>query len=160
MFLISVHSIKRLSLEGFLSSKVPWSDMDEYESIHIGNETDLSSKYWSYLQGGQMAEWIWNWAINQKVAGSRPCKMTLCPWARHFTLFALGECPCTDCKSLWISASAKSKCNRNYTDRVNIQRSQSAKSHFREIYCPPLPPAPQQRGVDFGCLNISVFTFL
>ena len=36
--------------------------------------------------------------------------MTLCPWARHFTLLALGECPCTYCKSLCVRASAKCKC--------------------------------------------------
>ena len=42
-----------------------------------------------------------NRAINQKVAGSIPwaCQMTLCPWARHFTLLASGECSCTYCKS-------------------------------------------------------------
>ena len=33
--------------------------------------------------------------------------MTLCPWARQFTLLASGECPCTNCKSIWIRASAK-----------------------------------------------------
>ena len=33
--------------------------------------------------------------------------MTLCPWARHFTLLASGECPCTYCKSLWMRASSK-----------------------------------------------------
>ena len=38
------------------------------------------------------------------------CQMTLCPWARHFTLLASGECPCTYCKSLWIRASVKCKC--------------------------------------------------
>ena len=31
----------------------------------------------------------------------------LCPWARHFTLLASGECLCTYCKSLWMRASAK-----------------------------------------------------
>ena len=33
--------------------------------------------------------------------------MTLCPFARQFTLLALGECPCTYCKSLWIRAYPK-----------------------------------------------------
>ena len=42
--------------------------------------------------GRQMDERLGNWAINQKVAGSIPGhgKMTLCPWARHFTLVGLG----------------------------------------------------------------------
>ena len=94
MFFISVHSAARLFLQGFLSDHVPWSGMEDYESLHIEKQTELFGKYLAY------------------------------------------------------------------TDRVNIQTSLCAKSHFREIYCPPLPPAPQQRGVDFGCLNISVFTFL
>ena len=36
-----------------------------------------------------------NRAINHKVAGSIPgrAKMTLCPWARHFTLLASGNVP-------------------------------------------------------------------
>ncbi|XP_046901368.1 hydroperoxide isomerase ALOXE3-like [Hypomesus transpacificus] len=34
-------SIARLYLQGFLSSNVPWSGMDEYESIHVEKETDL-----------------------------------------------------------------------------------------------------------------------
>ena len=54
----------------------------------------------------QMGEQLGNRAMNQKVAGSIP-GMMLCPWARHFTLLASGECPCTYCKSLWIRASAK-----------------------------------------------------
>ena len=37
----------------------------------------------------------------------RPCKMTLCTWARHFTLLASGRMSRTYCKSLWIRASAK-----------------------------------------------------
>ena len=45
MFFISVHSIARLYLQGFLSSNVPWSGMDEYESIHVEKETDLFGKY-------------------------------------------------------------------------------------------------------------------
>jgi len=42
--------------------------------------------------GGQMAERLGNRATNQKVVGSIPgrAKMTLCPWARHFTLLASG----------------------------------------------------------------------
>ena len=44
------------------------------------------------IVGGQMAERLGNPAINQKVAVSIPGvrKMTLCPWARRFTLLALG----------------------------------------------------------------------
>ena len=51
-----------------------------------------------------MAEWLGNRAINEKVAGSIPgsAEITLCPWARHFTLLASGACPCTYCKSQWI----------------------------------------------------------
>ena len=43
-----------------------------------------------------MAERLGNLDTNQKVAslipggGSRRCDMMLCPWARHFTLFASG----------------------------------------------------------------------
>ena len=39
-----------------------------------------------------MAERLGKHAINLKVAGSisRPCIITLCPWARHVTLFAFG----------------------------------------------------------------------
>ena len=59
------------------------------------------------LAKSQVAERLGNQASNQKVAGSGLCKITLCPWARHFTLLASGECPCTYCKSLWIRASAK-----------------------------------------------------
>ena len=46
-----------------------------------------------------MAERLGNRAINQKVAGSIPghAKMKLCPWARHFTQLASGECPCNYC---------------------------------------------------------------
>ena len=42
--------------------------------------------------GGQMAERLGSRAINQKVASLIPGseKMTLCPWARHFTLLASG----------------------------------------------------------------------
>ena len=42
--------------------------------------------------GSQVAERFGNRASNQKVAGSVPscAKMTVCPWARHFTLLALG----------------------------------------------------------------------
>ena len=54
-----------------------------------------------------MAERLGSQAINQKVVGSIPGQMTLCPWARHFTLLASGKCPCTYCKSLWIKVSAK-----------------------------------------------------
>ena len=65
----------------------------------------------SYMTACQTAERIGKRAINQKVADSipQPCQMTLCPWARHFTLLASegGECPCTYCKSLWIRPSAK-----------------------------------------------------
>ena len=59
--------------------------------------------------GSQVAERLGIRAINQKVVGSipRPCKMTLCPWARHFTLLVSVECPCTYCKSLWIRVSAE-----------------------------------------------------
>ena len=56
----------------------------------------------------QVAEPLGNWASNPKVAGSiQAVKITLCPWARHFTILALGECPCTYCKSLSIRVSAK-----------------------------------------------------
>ena len=48
-----------------------------------------------------------NRASNLKVASSIPGCAKWRPWARHFTLLALGECPCTYCKSLWIRASAK-----------------------------------------------------
>ena len=43
--------------------------------------------------GSQVAERLGNWASNPKVAGfySRLCQMTLCPWARHFTLLASGR---------------------------------------------------------------------
>ena len=50
---------------------------------------------------GQMAERLGNRAINQKFAGLIPCRAKL-RWARHFTLLASGECPCTYCKLLWI----------------------------------------------------------
>ena len=62
-----------------------------------------------HTQRSQVAELLGYRAGNQKVAGSlsQPCLMVLCPWARHFTLLASGECPCTYCKSLWIKASAK-----------------------------------------------------
>ena len=42
--------------------------------------------------GGQMAERLGNQAINEKVDSSIPghAKITLCPWARHFTLLASG----------------------------------------------------------------------
>ena len=55
-------------------------------------------------QGGQMAERLGNRAINQKVAGLIPghVKMTMCPWARHFNLFASGGMSLCYCKSLWI----------------------------------------------------------
>ena len=47
------------------------------------------------ISGGQMAERLGNRAINQKVASSIPgCeKIVLCPYARHFTLFASGNVP-------------------------------------------------------------------
>ena len=45
------------------------------------------------IDRSQMAVRLGNRALNQKVAGfdSQPRQMTLCPWARHFTLLALGE---------------------------------------------------------------------
>ena len=53
--------------------------------------------------GGQMAERLENWAINQKVAGYLCCVLGqgTSPYLPR------GECPCTYCKSLWIRASAK-----------------------------------------------------
>ena len=53
------------------------------------------------------------WAVRESGYKSEGC--WLVPnevvWlARHFTLLALGECPCTCCKSLWIRASAKFTC--------------------------------------------------
>ena len=57
--------------------------------------------------GVLMAERLGNRTINKEVVGLIPGHaMTLCLWARHFTLLASGECPCTYCKSLWIRASA------------------------------------------------------
>ena len=59
------------------------------------------------IMGCLVAERLGNQASNHCWFDSRQWKMTLCPWARHFTLLALGECPWTCCKSLWIRASAK-----------------------------------------------------
>ena len=75
---------------------------------HLGESSDGSAVA-KLLQGSRVAERLGNWASNPKVAGSIPGheKMTLCPWARHFTLLFSGERPCTYCKSLWIRASAK-----------------------------------------------------
>ena len=45
-------------------------------------------------EGSQMAEQLGNRFSNQKVAGSIPGRaITLCPWARHFTLLASGNVP-------------------------------------------------------------------
>ena len=51
-----------------------------------------SGEWTALIKGGQMAERFGNRAINQMVAGSIPsrAKMTLCPWARHFTVLASG----------------------------------------------------------------------
>ena len=45
--------------------------------------------------GSLMAKRLGNRAMNQKVAGLIPGrgKMTMCPWARHFTLLASGNVP-------------------------------------------------------------------
>ncbi|XP_062319148.1 uncharacterized protein LOC134022004 [Osmerus eperlanus] len=45
--------------------------------------------------GSQVAERLGNRASNLKL-------MTLCPRARHFTLLASGECPCTYCKGRYM----------------------------------------------------------
>ena len=51
---------------------------------HVRLSVDLS------VYGGQMAERFGSRAINKKGCwfDSRQCQMTLCPWARHFTLLA------------------------------------------------------------------------
>ena len=77
--------------------------------------TNLKLECWSTVTfkvtltktGSQVAEWLGNRVSNQKVDGliPWPCKIMLCPWARHFTLLASGKCPCTSCKSLWMRAS-------------------------------------------------------
>ena len=56
-----------------------------------------------------MSERLENQATNQKVAGliSAMTKIALFSWARHFTLLASGECPCTYCKLLWVRMFAK-----------------------------------------------------
>ena len=76
---------------------------------HLGTPSQHCSLTHSTQWRGQMAELLGNRASNQKVTGSIPgrAKLMLCPWARHFTLLASGECPCTYCKSLWIRVSAK-----------------------------------------------------
>ena len=51
--------------------------------------------------------WCYKRVCFHRKGYARPCQMMLCPWARHFTLLASRECPCTYCKSLWIRASAK-----------------------------------------------------
>ena len=60
-------------------------------------------------RGSQMAEWLGNRAINQKVASSIPGLAKCCCVLGQGTSPYLprGECPCTYCKSLWIRASAK-----------------------------------------------------
>ena len=58
---------------------------------------------------GQMAEWLGNQAINQKVTGSIPGRAKLRCVLGHGTSPYLprGECLCTYFKSLWIRASVK-----------------------------------------------------
>ena len=60
-----------------------------------GSHSPCRVRHWQYSVSqcclwGQMAERLGNRAINQKIAGSIPGQMTLCPRARHFTLLASG----------------------------------------------------------------------
>ena len=78
----------------------------------VQRRSDGSPVYEVMLEGGgkmgsQVAERLGNRASNQKIAGSIPSRANLRPWARHLTLLASGECPCTYCNSLWIRVSAK-----------------------------------------------------
>ena len=75
---------KRVELKkGQRRERMPYADERR-------NREERKDAIWS-----QLAEQLENRASNQKVAGSipRPCKMTLCPWARHFTLLATGNVP-------------------------------------------------------------------
>ena len=61
-------------------------------------------KRWGVGGGGVM-----NWAINQKVAGSIPCRAKgLCVLGQRTSPYLpRGVCPCNYCKLLWIRVSAK-----------------------------------------------------
>ena len=83
------------------SSTLQWESATSHVSSlsTVGNMSSakMSGRNLENLQinnpGGQMAEWLGNRDINQKVAGSILLWKMTCPWARHFILFALGNVP-------------------------------------------------------------------